>query len=85
MTISEKSSVAIHPMNGSRHHAAPLRRVAHKPAQSRGKAMLTPLVGVQIRVQVDALTVPGHHLDGAAQRIAAEQQVAVAGQFTGLD
>lgn len=42
-------------------------------------------VGVQLVVELDALTVARHHLDGSAARIAAEQQIVGAGQFARLD
>ena len=40
---------------------------------------------MQILVERDALSVAGHHLDRAGQRVASEQQVATAGELVRLN
>src|SRR6202020_2869537 len=42
-------------------------------------------VGVQVLVERDAPAIAGHHLDRAGYRVAPEQQVAAAGELSGLD
>src|SRR6476646_7242295 len=65
-------------------------RTTNRRIRERGRCSesTTPprlVVGMQGRVQDDAVTVAGAGLDGAGHGVADEQQVGLAGQLSGLD
>src|SRR5690349_1527484 len=65
------------------------RRVTSRRVRERGRSsartMPRLVVGMQGRVQDDAVTVTRARLHGAGDRVAQEQQVGLPGQLAGLD